>query len=41
MSEQQKAVITVTGLDKKGVIAAVTTMLADKNVKYDYACGHH
>ncbi len=32
MSEQQKAVITVTGLDKKGVIAAVTTMLADKNV---------
>ncbi len=32
MSEQQKAVITVTGLDKKGIIAAVTTMLADKNV---------
>ena len=32
MNEQQKAVITVTGLDKKGIIAAVTTMLADKNV---------
>lgn len=30
--QQQKAVITVTGLDKKGTIAAVTTMLAEQNV---------
>lgn len=28
----EKAVITVTGVDKKGIIAAVTTMLAEKNV---------
>ncbi|MDO4281946.1 MAG: ACT domain-containing protein [Peptococcaceae bacterium] len=33
MSEQQqKAVITVTGLDKKGIIARITGMLAEHNV---------
>ena len=31
-AQQQKAVITVSGLDKKGIIAAITTMLAEKNV---------
>lgn len=32
MDKQQKAVITVTGHDKKGIIASVTAMLYKNNV---------
>lgn len=32
MNEMQKAVITVTGYDKKGIIASVTGMLFEHNV---------
>ena len=31
-NQQQKAVITVTGYDKKGIIASVTAMLYDHDV---------
>ena len=32
MSQQQKAVITVTGIDKIGIIAKTTTMLSEHHV---------